>query len=372
MNVKKIWLALLLISATAIPAVFGQGSLTPPGAPTPTMKTLDQVEARTPLSSIPFVISSPGSYYLTTNLTGTSGQSGFTIAADNVTLDLNGFTLTGSGSQSGILVSGARRNLTVMNGTLQNWTQRGVFATNATGSTFARLRLLNNPAHGMWVGRNNVVKECVATANTVGIETGPGCVVTDCNIFQNNGCGLRVAVGSRVAQCNTVSNLFYGIITTGHAQVSQCVVQGNDVGGVSIDSGEVSDCLVSRNLGNGVEVYIQGEVRQCTVIGNTNHGVFANNTAAVLNNTLQANGTVGSPNSAGIIAGNSVRIEGNTLIANQPYGIKLTGGYNAVLKNVATSSLTNYDFGTNLNTLGAIVGFTAVATNTQPNSNIIY
>jgi hypothetical protein len=33
------------------------------------MKSLDQIEARTPISSAPFTISAPGSYYLTTNLT---------------------------------------------------------------------------------------------------------------------------------------------------------------------------------------------------------------------------------------------------------------------------------------------------------------
>ena len=33
--------------------VMGQGSLTPPGAPGETMKTLAQVEPRTPISSLP-------------------------------------------------------------------------------------------------------------------------------------------------------------------------------------------------------------------------------------------------------------------------------------------------------------------------------
>ncbi len=33
---------------------FAQGSLTPPAAPTPTMKSLDQIEARMPIVSILF------------------------------------------------------------------------------------------------------------------------------------------------------------------------------------------------------------------------------------------------------------------------------------------------------------------------------
>ena len=80
-----------------LPSALPQGSLTPPGAPAPTMKTLNQIEPRTPISSLPFTISSSGSYYVTGNL-GITGQNGITINQDNVTLDLGGFTLSrGSG-----------------------------------------------------------------------------------------------------------------------------------------------------------------------------------------------------------------------------------------------------------------------------------
>ena len=54
--------ALLFLPAST---AFPQGSLTPPGAPAPTMKSLDQIEARTPISSAPFTINASGSYYLT-------------------------------------------------------------------------------------------------------------------------------------------------------------------------------------------------------------------------------------------------------------------------------------------------------------------
>ena len=81
--------------------VLAQGSLTPPGAPAPTMKSLDEVyakigtsqEARTPIAFTPFTITAPGSYYLTTNLTVSSGHAIY-ILANNVALDLNGFTIS--------------------------------------------------------------------------------------------------------------------------------------------------------------------------------------------------------------------------------------------------------------------------------------
>src|SRR5512141_2377001 len=76
-------------------AALSQGSLTPPGAPAPTMKTLQQVEPRTDVLTLPsggsaqYVISAPGSYYLTTNILGIPSASkvGILIQANNVTLD---------------------------------------------------------------------------------------------------------------------------------------------------------------------------------------------------------------------------------------------------------------------------------------------
>lgn len=72
---------------------FAQGVLTPPGPPAPAMRTLLQIEPRTPISSAPFIISTPGSYYLTTNITSSTGDA-IDIAASGVTLDLNGFTIS--------------------------------------------------------------------------------------------------------------------------------------------------------------------------------------------------------------------------------------------------------------------------------------
>ena len=74
-------------------APFGQGALTPPGAPALTMKTLAQIEPRIPISSAPFTISSSGSYYLTMNLTTTESNA-IVIAANGITPDLGGWTIS--------------------------------------------------------------------------------------------------------------------------------------------------------------------------------------------------------------------------------------------------------------------------------------
>ena len=98
----------LLLALLALPALgFAQGALTPPGAPAPSMKTLTQIEPRTPLQAgAPgvsaganggFTINAAGSYYLTDNLAVTDGD-GIRIDVSNVTLDLNGFTIASTSS----------------------------------------------------------------------------------------------------------------------------------------------------------------------------------------------------------------------------------------------------------------------------------
>ncbi len=138
MNTLRIFLLFFL--GLAAPCAFPQGSLTPPAAPTPTMKTLDQVEPRKPINSTytpgdannVFKITASGSYYLTGNVTGVSAKNGISVTASNVTIDMCGFTLGGvGGSLDGIHMETGSSKLTLRNGTIAGWGGDGVDEVDA-------------------------------------------------------------------------------------------------------------------------------------------------------------------------------------------------------------------------------------------------
>src|SRR5688572_6092132 len=141
-------LATLLISART-PA----GPLTPPAGPvSPTHKTLTEMEPRTPISSLPFTISQPGSYYLTADLTGVSGQAGITVAADNVTIDLRGYTLRGvAGSTGGIIANFMFANVALRDGFVRGWGGTGV-AMGADNVQIEGIVSTNNGGTGISAG----------------------------------------------------------------------------------------------------------------------------------------------------------------------------------------------------------------------------
>src|SRR3954453_23033129 len=95
-------LPLFVSSFILLRSAFPQGSLTPPGPPAPTVKTLDQGEARIPIDAThtpgntlaEFAISAPGSYYLTGNLI-ISKPTAVDITAAEVTVDWIGLGFGG-------------------------------------------------------------------------------------------------------------------------------------------------------------------------------------------------------------------------------------------------------------------------------------
>jgi hypothetical protein len=117
--VAKVFFAIGLAVFLNANFLLAQGSLTPPGAPAPSMKSLVQVEPRIAITnSGPVAITRPGSYYLTTNIT-VSSSVGIHIQTNNVTIDLNGFSILCSDPSPisiGIYIINGLHDIYVFNG----------------------------------------------------------------------------------------------------------------------------------------------------------------------------------------------------------------------------------------------------------------
>src|SRR6185436_19155247 len=86
---------------------------------------LSQVEPRTDVATLPgdatsiFLLSAPGSYYLSGNVAVPSGKSGVAIGAADVSLDLNGLSITGSAATlNGVELRSGANGANVRNGVI--------------------------------------------------------------------------------------------------------------------------------------------------------------------------------------------------------------------------------------------------------------
>ncbi|MGJ8676528.1 MAG: right-handed parallel beta-helix repeat-containing protein [Akkermansiaceae bacterium] len=196
------------------------GSLAPPiGSPSPTYKTLDQVEARTPLvdgaagvsidANGTITILAAGSYYLTGNLNIIADAHGILISNNDVTVDLNGFNINGTAtslSYAGVNARGTSAasltNVTIKNGSIRGfgYSVRFRYVKN---SSIHQVSCSNPSLYGIYLDGSNA--ECSGNS------------ILECSISNSTNQGIYLngffgeCSGNSISSCSIIDSGSEGI-----------------------------------------------------------------------------------------------------------------------------------------------------------------
>lgn len=355
----------LLIACAAI-----AGPISPPAgpvAPTPGPEPRVAINAdNTPgdADSL-FRITQPGSYYLTSNITGVANKRGIEIAVGSVTIDLNGFEMQGiASSLEAVATVASRNNITVKNGVVAGWGGTGIdlaVGGTAVGSncSVADVTAINCGGEGILIGVSGSVKHCHVSGNAKdGIRTNSSCLIESCTAQENVGSGIYAGSGSNILNCTALSNgsggpTDAGIFHVGIGSIQQCTsVSNNGYGFQIFGTISVSGCSASTNTKIGIIAGNGCVITDCAVNFNGLSGINVPGDCYVFHNTLRNNGQSGS-GAAILVDGTKNRIESNNC-SNTPRGIEVTGTQNIIHKNTCSSNTTNWIIAVN-NSVGPIV-----------------
>jgi hypothetical protein len=185
------------------------GPLDPPAAPGSTAGVL---RPGTPITSLPYTISTPGNYYLTKNLTGVASVDGITVAVNNATIDLGGFVLTGNGGTGkGINVNGAVNGTRITNGTIEQWAY-GIAAYGSGYTTITDVQARSNSQGGIALSAHGSIEHCNASGNGLSNPT--------------SGFGIHVAYAT-VQDCVVTDNHVYGVWTDANSDIGGIFARNN-------------------------------------------------------------------------------------------------------------------------------------------------
>lgn len=325
---KTLVLLTLIFSATT--SVFA-GNLQPTSAPGPTMKTLNEVEPRIPISaattpgdlSSKFKITQPGSYYLTENITS-NFKHGILIASKDVTLDLSGYRIYSSWTLApigtnfdfdGISISAGQSNIEIKNGSIVSNTGPTSLGTSK-GFRYGINGDINPLPNDIKI--NNVkIHNCRETAFFL---PGDHINIEGCNIVGNaNGlsasfvyvirAGDSSSIVNNIVSGNAISTnaAVYAISVSSNSRVLNNIVTRNGKDSTSIRAVSVS----SHSIISGNVVTFNGENAVSQV-----RGISAGSRCRIIGNTISDNGYNGGLNTQGIYARESCLITDNVVCDN--------------------------------------------------------
>ena len=181
-------------------------------------------------------LAAPGSYVVVQNLTATGDC--LVIAADFVTVDLGGFTLTGNGTTGEGITDqlAGHTGVVVRNGAV---TQFGFGVSMATGSrlTIEGVRAVDNNVHGMSIGMNSIIRGNTVSGNGgIGISVDVGSVVAGNVVSHNLDDGIAAERGGIVSGNSSTNNGTHGIDVVCPSNIIGNTLLGNTVSDLNTDA----------------------------------------------------------------------------------------------------------------------------------------
>ena len=202
---------------------------------------------QTSTTVFPIKISTSGSDRLASDLKVTSTTAdAIEITANNVTLDLNGFSIIGPGSGSGIGINSpaAHLNVSVSNGTVTGMGLGGIFLGD--NAHVAGVTAVSNFGTGIQVGNRSEVTDSAGNANSSeGIHCGADCVIYDNTANGNTIRGICTSTGGSIIR-NSAAGNGVGLDLDTNSGYGKNVMENNGSGCV------VNGTSMGDNVCNGV------------------------------------------------------------------------------------------------------------------------
>lgn len=275
---------------------------------------------RTPISSLPYTISTAGSYYLTDYLTGTAASNGITVNASHVSIDLNGYGLDGD-SQSGlagISIQLTNHHITISNGHITQWAHDGISGSSSEFVSVSNIHVDNCNQDGIELSNQANVTHCTVVGNNSdGIDVGTGSVISNCIASMNNSDGFEIGTGSNISHSDAKDN--------------------GDDGFDCSSSVVVSSCNSYSNTGNGFNLGIGANVHNCASRFNSDSGYYFVGSANCYNNIANNN------SSYGYRIYNDSYIHSNSADSNTGDAFYVSNNNNTLESNVATDHTNAYN-----------------------------
>jgi len=196
----------------------------------------------------PVTISRSGKYKLIGNLNVPAGKDGIRVTAHFVTIDLNGFRISGTNQAKRGINAINRDGLTVMNGTIAKFTSHGI--ETRSFAIIHDMQITNNGGMGVKLDNNGRVLRSTLSEN---VSTHIFCL-SKCLIAQNviarstteSGIVLIATAGGggHLVLGNVISgNQLYGIYSEVFTGFGNNTLTGNNLGVVGVTPLHPNACL---------------------------------------------------------------------------------------------------------------------------------